>query len=190
MSGLGEPTVPKAPMTSVTGNSRSARVSAGFTLIEIVLVLGLIAFAGSIVIANFATMAERGDVQTSEEIVHAAIRKARFLAASERVLTSLHFDKESGSLQISGDLSAPESLPLDASFGQDGRAEIRFYLVPPATGLAPHADAVRTRLETQTVQFAADRSSNPFVVEIDPGSGTPQRLVFDPFSSLRLSTEQ
>ena len=135
-------------------------------------------------------MAERGDVQTSEEILHAAIRKARFLAASERAITTLHFDKENGSLEISGVISAPESLPLDASFGKDGRAEIRFYLVPPAKGLAPQADATRTRLETQAVEFAPDRSSNPFVIEIDAGSGTPRRLVFDPFSSLRLSANQ
>jgi Tfp pilus assembly protein FimT len=176
-------------MTSVTGNSTRPRFTAGFTLIEIVLVLGLIAFAASIVIANFTAMAERGDTQTSEEILHAAVRKARFIAASERAITTLQFDKETGSLHISGEISEADSLPLDASFGKEGQAEIRFYLVPPAEGLAPQADAQRTRLETHTVQFAPDRSSSPFVVEIDAGRGTPRRLVFDPFSSLLLSTE-
>lgn len=187
MSGPGAPTAPKAPMTSGTGNSLKSRFSAGFTLIEIVLVLGLIAFAGSIVIANFASMAERGDIQSSEDLLHAAVRKARFLAASERSTTTLSFDKKSGSLQIAQESNALDSLPLDASFGTDGRAEIRFYLVPPAEGLAPPAAPAGTRLETKTIEFGSDRSSNPFVVEIDTGSGTPQRLVFDPFSSLQLS---
>ena len=177
-------------MTSVTGNSRAARRTAGFTLIELVLVLGLIAFAGSLVIANFASMAERGEALSSEELLHAAIRKARFTAASERAISTLRFDKQSGSLQLSVNRSALESLPLDASFGPEGRAEIRFYLIAPATGLAPAPDGRRSRLETQAIQFAADRSSNPFAVEIDLGSGNPQRLVFDPFSSLRLSSAQ
>lgn len=172
-------------MTSATGNSKQ-RAGAGFSLIEIVLVLGLIAVAGSIVIANFASMADRGDTQTTQELLHAAVRKARFVAANNRMVTTLRFDKESGSLQISD----TDEITLNADFGKDGPAEIRFYLVPPAEGLASFPSAERTRLETAAVRFAPDRSSSPFAVEIDSGSGTAERLVFDPFSSLLIRREE
>jgi Tfp pilus assembly protein FimT len=162
---------------------------AGFTLIEIVLVLGLMAFAAAVVITNFASLADRGDSQTSEEILQAAVRHARFVAASERTITELRFDKESGSLSISSETSVGETFALDKSFSKDGPAEVLFYLVPPAEGLAPPADASRTRLETSVVKFAPDRSSSPFVADIDTGSGTPTRMIFDPFSSLLITTK-
>lgn len=175
-------------MTSATGSpAQRAFKSTGFTLIEIVLVLGLIVFVLAIMITNFASTADRGDTQTTEEILFAAIRKARFIAASERIATQLSFDKESGSLQISKNGSEVETLPLDESFKDTASAEIRFFLVPPSKGLASAPDAIRSNLKTTAVRFAADRSSSPFVVEIDLGSGTPERLVFDPFSSLTIT---
>lgn len=165
------------------------RPSAAFSLIEIILVLGLIAFAGSIVIANFASMVERGDTLTTEETLHAAVREARFLAASERAITTLRFDKNTGSLIIASAHSETEPFPLNADFARSASGQITFYLVPPAEGLAPFPEAARARTETVEVKFGPDRSSSPFVVEIDTGHGSHERLVFDPFSSLLRSTE-
>ena len=177
-------------MTSATGNRSKALSSwTGFTLIEIVLVLGLMAVATTAVIVGFASLADRGDTQTTEEILFSAVRKARFIAANKRTITQLSFDKESNSLQINSDNAESESFPLDEIFKDSRSAAIRFYLVPSSEGLAPARDAVRTRLETNVVNFAADRSSSPFVAEIDFGSGTPERLVFDPFSSLTLAPQ-
>jgi Tfp pilus assembly protein FimT len=184
MSGHTDQTAPKAPMISATGNKRPRSV-AGFSLIEIALVLGLITVAASIVIANFATMADRGDAQSTQELIHASVRKARFVAASSRTVTTLQFNKELGSLQISDS----ESITLNSDFSKDGPAQIRFFLVPPAQGLERFPEAERTQLQTNEVRFAPDRSSSPFVVEIDSGSGTPERMVFDPFSSLLRSSE-
>ena len=159
----------------------------GFTLIEIVMVLGLMAFAAAVVITNFASMADRGDSQTSEETLQAAVREARLIAATERMLAELRFDKETGSLLISGEAAEGEPFKLGENFSKSGPAEIVFYLVPPSEGLSPPTDASRTRLETSVVKFAPDRSSSPFVAEINTGSGTPTRMIFDPFSSLLIT---
>ena len=188
MHGRSVQMAPKAPMTLATGKHTSqVPDTSGFTLIEIVLVLGLMAFAAAVVVTNFASLADRGDSQTSKEILQEAVREARFVAASERTITELRFDKETGSLSISIEESVGETFKLDDSFNKSGPAEILFYLVPPSEGLAPPNDASRTRLETKTVKFAPDRSSSPFVVEIATGSGTPTRLIFDPFSSLLIT---
>jgi Tfp pilus assembly protein FimT len=175
-------------MILATGKPAGKGSSAtGFTLIEIVLVLGLMTIAAAVVITNFASLANRGDAQTSEEILQAAVRHARFIAASTRSITELRFNKESGHLSISSEAGYGERFALDESFNKDGQAEVLFYLVPPAEGLAQQADANRTSLETTIVKFAPDRSSSPFVVDIDTGSGTPTRMIFDPFSSLLIT---
>ena len=161
--------------------------TSGFTLIEIIMVLGLMACAAAITIINFASMADRGDSQTTEDILQSAVREARFIAARERSVTELRFDKESGSLLISGERASGEPFKLNDSFNKAGPANIQFYLVSPSIGLAPPTDASRTRLETTEVEFAPDRSASPFVADIDTGSGTPTRMIFDPFSSLLIT---
>jgi len=200
MSGHWVRMVSKAQMILATGSRTQIRASipsrtvecghAGFTLIEILLVIGLIAFVAAVLISNFASIADRGDALTTEETLLAAVRRARFIAASERKVSELSFDKENHRLQISIDNEAVETLPLDSSFKETHSAEIRFYLIASSRGLAPPNDARRTSLETKSVKFAADRSSNPFVAEIDLGSGTPERLQFDPFSSLVITREE
>lgn len=176
---------PRAVMTLATGITKPRPANAAFTIIEIVLVVALMAVAAGIVIANFAAFADRGENISARETLISAIRTARFEAASQRQLTSLQYDKENGALI----LSSGSSFQLSEDYGEDGRGDIRFYLVPPAEGLAPFPDPERTNLETKAVAFSPDRSSSPFVVEIDSGSGTPERLVFDPFSSLVRSSE-
>ena len=183
-------TVLKVRMISATGNRKKVLSSwTGFTLIEIILVLGLMAVAISAVIVSFTSLVDRGNTQTTEEILFSAVRRARFIAASERTVTQLSFDKDSNSLQISSDHRENESFPLDKTFKDSPSAEIRFYLIPSSKGLAAARNATRTRLETNRVKFAADRSSSPYAAEIDFGSGTSERLIFDPFSSLTLKPE-
>lgn len=163
----------------------SRRPRTGFTLLEIILVFALIALAAGVILANFTTFLNFDDRINPEATVRAAIRAARFQAAAGREVVSLHFDQESGALVV----EPGESFPLNPNFNKDGRGEIRFYLVPPAEGMGPFPVAARTQLETKEVRFAPDRSSSPFVVEIDSGQGSPERLVFDPFSSLVRSPE-
>lgn len=153
---------------------------AGFTLLEIILVFALIALASSVIITNFTTFLSFDDQIDPEETLRAAIRSARFQAASERSPAILSFDKEAGALLVSGG----QSFPLTADFGAKGRSAIRFYLVPPAEGMGPFPDPEGSRLETEEVSFAPDRTSTPFVAEIEAGQAPLRRLVFDPFSSL------
>lgn len=169
-------------MTLGTGNSRTGSAACrGFTLIEILLVIALIAVAASVVLINFTAFADRGEETSPKEVLSAAIRKARFIAAAERTTTKLRYDNESGTLQID---PSGEQFPINSDFGPEGRGEIRFFLIEPATGMRAFSDPNDAKLETTTVAFAPDRSSSPFIVEIDTGEGSPTRLRFDPFSSV------
>jgi prepilin-type N-terminal cleavage/methylation domain-containing protein len=176
-------------MTSVIGKLGESPVGVarrGFTLIEILLVIALISIAASVILVNFTAFIDRGKSTSPQEVLTKAIDRARFLAAAERVTTELRYDEESGTLQIT---PADEQFPINNDFGPDGRGEIRFYLIPSAEGLSRFPDPARTTLETSAVSFAPDRSSSPFVAEIDSGRGRPTRLRFDPFSSV-IRTEE
>lgn len=138
------------------------------------------ALAGGVMIANFVAFADQTGNDPPQEILRTAIRDARFQAASLRQIATLRYDDETGSLVV----DPGERFPLGPDFGKDGSGEIRFYVVPPAEGLGSFPEPERTQLQTKAIRFAPDRSSSPFVAEIDMGRGTPERLVFDPFSSI------
>jgi prepilin-type N-terminal cleavage/methylation domain-containing protein len=174
-------------MTLATGNRRhSPARGGGFTLIEILLVIALISVAVSVVLINFTAFADRDETNTPEEVLTAAVRKARFIAAADRITTTLRYNEERGTLQIE---PSGEELEINADFGPDGRGEIRFFLVPSAEGMAPFPDPQRSTLRAPAVAFAPDRSSSPFLAEIDSGRGSAVRLRYDPFSSV-IRTEE
>ncbi|MGB1127822.1 MAG: pilus assembly FimT family protein [Opitutales bacterium] len=173
-------------MILATGSSRRGSAARGFTIIEILLVSALIAVASGLVIANFTAFANRGQTTSPEEVLRTAIRKARFTAATNRITTELRYDREKGQLEI---LPDNETFEINEHFGPDGRGEITFYLIPPAEGLQAFPNPDTSSLETAQVTFAPDRSSSPFLAEIDTGRGTPVRLRFDPFSGVVITKE-
>lgn len=180
-------------MISAIGNRfdrrRGRRGRQGFSLVEIVLVVGLIALVAGMMVANIGVIADRGEEQSTEELVKAAVRAARFEAARSRTVTRLSFDEDTGQLQVSSDGNEGNSFDLGSQFARGGSGAIRFYLVPSSEGLEAPEDANTARIETVAVRFAPDRSSSPFVLEIDYGTGSPERRVFDPFSSLTIKPE-
>ena len=168
-----------------TGPASRHRSQAGFTLLEIIIVFALITLASGVIITNFTAFLDFDEKINPEDSLRSAIRSARFQAASSRGIATLIYDDETGTLVVSGG----ESFQLNSNFGREGRGEISFYLVPPAEGLGRFPDAKSSLMETKKLSFAPDRSSSPFVVEIDTGEGAPKRFVFDPISSLVRSEE-
>ena len=174
-----------AATISATGKSKPVRHASGFTLIEICLVLGLIAAVTGLFIMNVAKMADRSDDVAADRVLINAIREARFMAARSRSTTTLVYDSNSGSLTFSNGIGDSDKISMGEPFTSDRSAEIRFYLVPASEGISPPFNPETTRMEAQEIRFAPDRSSSPFVVELDFGSGTEaQRMIFDPFSNL------
>jgi len=174
--------------------SRDPARRPGFTLIEIILVLGLIVVASSIVVVNFIAAAERGDGDLPPEAtLRKAIRQARLQAAREGRIVTLRYDAEAGALVLDGgsreagdkDAAAGARLPLGEAFAGRGGAAVRFYHVAPVRGLDGFGRrGERAFREADQVRFAPDRSSSPFAVEIDRGARDAERVVYDPFSAL------
>jgi prepilin-type N-terminal cleavage/methylation domain-containing protein len=182
----------KAPMISAIGNRKQAtapKSAAGFSLIEILLVLALIAIASTVVIVNFAAFADRGSSLNAVDNLNQAVRTARLLAVQEHQEMSLRFDREGGQLLIELGNNTIETIVLADAFKTNGGSEIRFYLIPSSAGLLKTADATDARQETPRVRFAPDGTSTPFVAAIDTGAGAEERFSYDPFSNLRMEVE-
>lgn len=169
-------------MILVTGNKNQ-----GFTLIEIVLVVGLIALGSGLVIANLIAFTDTSRGENPAEVLHRAVRDARYVAASEKQIARLKYDEERGALRV---LPSEALYPLGEAFENRGAAEVRFYFVSPSRGLGRGSNSSSQRVETSEVLFAPDRSSTPFVAEIDMGSGAALQVSYDPFSGSVLNEEQ
>ncbi len=176
-------------MTSATGNNSARLRSKGFSLIEILLVIALIALAASMMIANVGQLADRSEEIPVDEQIKAAIRTARFEAARHRQTARLLFNGEKGQLEVYCSEDQPAVFDLGADYKDNGPGAIRFQIIPPAKGMENLPDPYNGGWDCESLLFAPDRSSQAFAVEIDTGSGSTERLVFDPFSSLVLSPQ-
>jgi len=170
-------------MISETGKRES--LPAGFSLLEVVLVLGIIAIAASMVITNFSSIASRGEQMTTEDTLRAAIRHTRSMAARHRKELTLSFDQQQGWLVVSDG----RQFKLAAPFARQAADQISFYLVPPSTGLSSFLAPLQTMQPTQKVIFGSDGSSSHFVAEINTAVGTVRQYSYDPFSNLTRKIE-
>lgn len=163
-------------MTLGTGNN----VRRGFSLIELIIVIALIALVGGLVAINAqAILSGLGD-EPVERILQKAVREARFQAAYLKEATTLRYDPERLAFDIHsaggrGLATFPTGLEEQADL------EIVFEQILPEEGLSRTRSA--NTAEIAAVVFRPDRSSTPFQVTIDQG---PTRFTqrFDPFSDI------
>ncbi len=179
-------------MTLATGTSRCAlcsspkRASAwAFTIIELLLVMGLMAFATTLFLFNFSSLLDRTEELRPEEVLREAVMDARFFAARERLDMFLSLAPETGALQIQsleGALMA--EYPLGSAFTSGGQSELRFVAeIQRADAEAGFGGRRGATTPLNQVVFSPDRSSTPFTAVLRI-SGEVQELRFEPFSGL------
>jgi prepilin-type N-terminal cleavage/methylation domain-containing protein len=155
-------------------------VQRGFTLIEIIIVIALIALVGALVAVNSESILRGLGEEPIDRRLQKIIREARFQAASLKESVNLRYDEETGTLgawSTGGTLLTSEAL---TKLPNDDFPEIEFEQILPAEGLDSF------RMETvpiSQVVFRPDRSSTPFTVTVDDGRNN-YTLRYDPFSAI------
>ncbi len=152
----------------------------GFTLIELIIVIALIALVGSLVVVNAQGILRGIGEEPVERVLQKAVREARFHAASLKEETFLQYDEETGRLLVYDETGS--SL---ASFALDGDGDdypgIEFEQILPAIGRESFTDS--EAIEIARIVFRPDRSSTPFQVNLQIGSARFSQR-YDPFSSI------
>lgn len=206
------------PTTSVTGTERHRR--AGFTLIEILLVLALILLIGTLAVYNVANLSRMQDERPVDEVLLNAVREARYQAAINKELCWLSYDSGKGAFHISIDSgsSAPLIPEAESVFVALTKAEeeeqaisvssalkifelfipedeeppkVEFFAVPPGTGFDGDPEDGPEDLKLSRVPFDPAGFSVPFQVKVDaPAEEFRATVVFDPFSNHILNAEE
>ena len=172
----------------VLGNS-SARSDNAFTLIEIMLALGLMALLAGLAVVHTGNLLEGLGERPVAEILQRSVRHARFLAASQKEASYLRFDPDTTDFLISNDLGVIQGrIPTGHEPG-DSAPSVTFYKLLPESGIERGSVFRRERKEVHRVTFHPDRSSTPFLAVIIYGEQETTHH-YDPFSDAELRPEE
>ena len=153
----------------------------GFSLIELIIVISLIALVGGLIVVNAEGILRGLGKEPINRIFQTAVREARFQAASIKEPAYLVYNEEQGDLIIFND-SGQRLADFDIKTeGANENPEIIFEQILPAMGL--DSFSTEETIEIKQVVFRPDRSSTPFQVTIrdDKEDFT---LKYDPFSAI------
>jgi len=171
-------------LMSMQGRGLTAR--RGFTLIEIIVTLGLVALVAGLMVLNVDSIIQGLGPRPLPDLLHKAVREARYQAASTKQTVLLRYDPDTAEFQLTGENGADLGRIETHYEPSDRSVEVVFEQVLPARGLNSFN---RTDNEIiQAVRFRPDRSSTPFLARLRY-EGTSSTHQYDPFSDLELARE-
>lgn len=152
-------------------------------MVELLIVIGLIALVGGLVVINAnAILSGLGD-EPIDRTLRKAVREARYQAAALKQPVKLRFDAEAAAWVVIAPAGAElERFPTVYS-NNANRLRVTIEQILPGRGLT--AGQPRQTAEIPAVVFRPDRSSTPFQVRIQ-GEDPAFTLRFDPFSDIVL----
>lgn len=153
-------------------------------MVEILVVLGLIALAGGLIVINANAFLRGLGAEPPEETFRKAVREARFQAAYHQQTVRLSYERDEATLRLEADSASDlPDFPLDRT-ADASEYDIQFEQFLPFEGLSPQRNA--DTAPTPNLYFRPDRSSTPFQVRFDiPDQNFSQQ--YDPFSAIVIS---
>lgn len=145
----------------------------GFTLVEVLLVLALLALFAVLFIPGVNSMLREIDSRGPEQIITETMLAARGAALESGRAVELRYDSKERRFQWDAALKQPEALPAD----------VKLELLPPETGslVLLGGQAVEVG-ELARVRFFPDGTCDPFRVRLQEGKDAPRTLSMDPWT--------
>jgi len=156
-------------------------VKQAFTLIEFLIVIGLIAIAGSLVVLNSEALIAGISDESVDKTLRDSVREARFQAGSLKGTVEMRYDRETASFVLLNENGGTIGTYPTRFDDDPDRLEIIFSQRLPGFGSSPPEDP--DTIEIPAVHFRPDRSSTPFAAEL-VYEGNRYTMAFDPFSDI------
>lgn len=180
----------RRPRTSVRGGSRLVRTrrTGGFTLLEMMLVIALIAMMSAALIINIESMMRQSAASVVEGAFWEAARTARTDALLKRRTETVRFDPRSGAFLV----ESPEGVrrfDIDRKdWKEDLTLEIAFKKRLASSQFSLVGGELVDLREIPSIQFYQDGTCTPFVLELVVGEAT-RRIEIDPWTGAELLPE-
>ncbi len=147
--------------------------SRGFTLVEILLVLALLALLAAVFIPGVNSILREISSRGPEQIISETILAARGAALETGRTVELNYNGEERQFTWNAALPPPKPLP----------AEIKLTLLPVETGNVVLLGGEMTETgDLKQVRFFPDGTCDPFRVQVQEGKNPARRLSVDPWT--------
>ena len=172
------------------------RTLAGFSLIEVLLVLSLVAILAGIVVGNASAFITGGNAEPPVRVLKRAVLDSIYFSSEMKREVLLSYYEENATFIISGrDGQLLQSHPVYEQLDEDIRSnrelmpEVIFSAIGPKSGVdGGSSDFDEDDLVLSSVRFHAG-CSTPFMTEIK-FRGEVEEVEFDPFSGYVLAMEE
>ncbi len=158
----------------------------GFTIVEVIAVLCLVAVICGIVAVNFTAVINAVSERPVEDVLRRAVREARVQAAKTRKAAYLSFDKTRAAFLVSTETGEELAVvETGRAGGEDSKLEVKFLPVLPETGLAGKPEFKASEVPLPRVRFDPSGVAPPLRVSIRTANEETS-VSLEPFSAARL----
>jgi len=164
---------------------KSFRSKSGFSLIEILIVISLIALIGSLVVVNVDGLLRGLGDRPIDQVFRMALREARYQSSAQKSPVWVQFDDDAREFILAASAGGEINRFSYRKSEESETVDVTFFQILPQEGTNfGGADEV---MEINRIQFNPDRSSTPFRIQYQLGSEqwTEQ---YDPFSDILLES--
>jgi len=180
---------PRPPVRGGARLRRRARRSAGFTLLELVLVFALIAMMTTALVLNVEAMVRQSEASVVEGTFWEAVRTARTEALLKRRTETLRFDERASAFVMESSGGSRRFAIDRSTWKQDLALEVAFKKRLASSQFTLVGGQLVDLREIPSIQFFQDGTCTPFVLELVVGEST-RRIEIDPWTGAELLPDE
>lgn len=182
MSSPSVPTASTVIKTSETGKTAAA----GFTILEILLVLFLISMIGTIFVVNIDTALRNQEEATVEAAFWEASREARIQALYSRRPVTLTYEPEASTFHLTSGGAALNSFSAAGVTSQGDPITVQFVQERASNEVTLIRGRLVDTWPIEQVIFYPDGSCTSFWVELNFGSQQTRQIRIDPWTGAEI----